>query len=46
MIDIKSIENVTNKETGCFVSKLNEDDYLLLKNLISVISRICLKKII
>ena len=27
MINIKSIENVTNREIGFFVSKLSEDDY-------------------
>ena len=44
MINIKSIENVTNREIGFFVSKLSEDDYLLLKNLIECHFEDLLKK--
>lgn len=34
MIDLKAIENVINRDIGFLKSKLCEDDYLLLRNLI------------
>ena len=34
MINLKSIEDVTNRNVGFFISKLSADDHLLLNNLI------------